>query len=132
MDFRRRSRFHERRVDRHTLADAIHLNARRSRVSLRISAAGRLHLWRDDMELDVIEVKLAGEFEILVRFKDGVEGIVKFLPTFFRGVFAHLCDQSSFQQVMVVDGVVTWPGELDLAPDAMHDELKRHGQWVLA
>jgi len=114
MDFRRRSRFHERRVDRHTLADAIHLNA------------------RDDMELDVIEVKLAGEFEILVRFKDGVEGIVKFLPTFFRGVFAHLCDQSSFQQVMVVDGVVTWPGELDLAPDAMHDELKRHGQWVLA
>jgi hypothetical protein len=83
------------------------------------------------MEWDVTEVKLAGEFEILVRFRDGVEGVVKFLPTFFRGVFSHLRNQSEFQKVMVVDGVVTWPGELDLAPDAMHDEIKRHGQWVL-
>ena len=83
------------------------------------------------MEWDVEEVKLAGEFEIRVRFKDGVEGVVKFYPTFFRGVFSHLHEQSNFQQVMVVDGVVTWPGELDLAPDAMHDELKRHGQWLL-
>jgi hypothetical protein len=83
------------------------------------------------MEWDVTEVQLTGEFEISVRFKDGVQGVVKFLPTFFRGVFAHLRDQSQFQQVMVIDGVVTWPGELDLAPDAMHDELKRHGQWLL-
>jgi hypothetical protein len=84
------------------------------------------------MEWDVIEVKLTGEFELFVRFKDGVEGVIKFLPSFFRGVFLHLCDESQFQQVMVVDGVVTWPGELDLAPDAMHDELQRSGQWLLA
>lgn len=84
------------------------------------------------MEWDVTEVKLTGELTILVRFNDGVEGVVTFLPTFFRGVFSHLCDQSEFRRVMVVDGVVTWPGELDLAPDAMHDQLKRHGQWLLA
>ena len=83
------------------------------------------------MKWDVIEVKLAGEFEISVRFEDGVEGLVKFLPTAFRGVFSHLRDTLQFQQVMLVDGVVTWPGELDLAPDAMHDELKRNGQWLL-
>ena len=84
------------------------------------------------MEWDVTEIKLTGDYEILVRFKDGVEGIVKFLPTFFRGVFSHLKDQTYFKQVMVIDGVVTWPGELDLAPDAMHDELKRNGHWNLA
>jgi len=84
------------------------------------------------MDWDVTEVKLAGEFEILVRFRDGVEGVVKFLPSFFRGVFSHLCDQAFFRQVTVIDGVVTWPGELDLAPDAMHDQLKRNGQWLLA
>jgi len=83
------------------------------------------------MEWDVIEIRLAGEFAIWVRFKDGVEGVVKFLPTAFRGIFANLRDQSQFQQVTIVDGVVTWPGELDLAPDAMHDELKKNGQWLL-
>jgi hypothetical protein len=28
-------------------------------------------------------------------------------------------------------GAVTWPGEIDLAPDAMHDEIKKNGKWVL-
>lgn len=83
------------------------------------------------MNWDVTEVKVVGEFALWVRFKDGVEGAVKFLPTFFRGVFSHLHDHVQFQQVKVVDGVVTWPGELDLAPDAMHDEIKLRGEWVL-
>jgi len=53
------------------------------------------------MDWDVIEVKLVGEFEIFVRFKDGVKGNVKFLPSFFRGVFEHLRDQSNFRQVII-------------------------------
>jgi len=28
-------------------------------------------------------------------------------------------------------GAVTWPGELDLAPDAMHAAIRRTGVWVL-
>lgn len=27
--------------------------------------------------------------------------------------------------------IVTWPGELDLAPDAMHRHIKESGEWVL-
>jgi hypothetical protein len=84
------------------------------------------------MKWDVTEIKLTGDFTIFVRFKDGVEGVIKFLPTFFRGVFAHLREPSEFQRVMVIDGVVTWPGELDLAPDAMHDELEKNGELLLA
>ena len=84
------------------------------------------------MQWDVTEIKLAGEFAIAVRFKDGVEGVVQFLPSFFRGVFSHLREPSEFKKVMVVDGVVTWPGELDLAPDAMHDQLEKNGEWLLA
>jgi len=26
---------------------------------------------------------------------------------------------------------VTWPGEIDLAPDAMYREIKKAGKWVL-
>jgi hypothetical protein len=83
------------------------------------------------MKWDVAEVKVVGDFALTVRFQDGLEGAVKFLPSFFRGVFTHLAALPEFQKVQVVDGVVTWPGELDLAPDAMYAEIKRSGEWLL-
>ena len=84
------------------------------------------------MNWDVTSAEVAENFSLRVKFRDGVEGVVRFLPSAFRGVFAGLVDTSQFRQVSVVDGVVTWPGELDLAPDAMHDEIQAHGEWVLA
>lgn len=45
-------------------------------------------------------------------------------------VFAALRDPGVFAQVEVVLGAVTWPGELDLAPDAMYDALKAKGSWT--
>jgi len=35
------------------------------------------------------------------------------------------------ERAYVNDGAVTWPGELDLAPDAMYDEIKANGRWVV-
>lgn len=83
------------------------------------------------MDWDVIDVKIVGDRILKVRFKDGIEGVVEFQPTFFRGVFSVLSDISEFERVSVNDGVVTWPRELDLAPDAMHQEIKAYGKWVL-
>jgi len=79
----------------------------------------------------VSEVRVIDDYAVQVRFIDGLEGVVRFLPGFFRGVFSHLVDPAKFSQVTVVGGAVTWPGELDLAPDAMHEEIKRHGEWVV-
>ena len=56
---------------------------------------------------------------------------MKFMPSFFRGVFTHLASLQEFQKVHIVDGFITWPGELDLAPDAMYAEIKRRGEWLL-
>ncbi len=84
------------------------------------------------MEWDVTEVRLVDGAALWVRFEDGVEGSVKFLPTFFRGVFAHLQDPEQFKKVSIIDGVVTWPGDLDLAPDAMHRRIKASGEWIAA
>ena len=83
------------------------------------------------MHWNVAEVKLQENYTLWVRFTDGIEGVVQFLPSAFRGVFQPLGDKAQFNQVALIDGVVTWPGELDLAPDAMHDEIKRNGRWVL-
>lgn len=79
----------------------------------------------------ISDVRVIEEYTIKVRFLDGLEGIVRFKPGFFRGVFSHLVDPVQFRRVMVVDGAVTWPGDLDLAPDAMHHEIRQHGEWVL-
>lgn len=79
----------------------------------------------------ITEVQLLDEHAIRVRFTDGIEGVVRFSPEFFRGVFSHLIDPAKFGEAAVVGGAVTWPGGLDLAPDTMYDEIKLRGEWVL-
>lgn len=83
------------------------------------------------MDWDVTNVQVTGPHTLFVQFRDGIQGEVQFSPSFFRGVFAPLSDPQAFAGVQLVDGVVTWPDELDLAPDAMHYEIKRNGHWVV-
>ncbi len=83
------------------------------------------------MPWDVTEVKVQNDAALWVRFRDGLQGQVIFLPSAFRGVFARLSQPAEFRQARLQDGVLTWPGELDLAPDAMHQAIAQHGQWVL-
>lgn len=78
-----------------------------------------------------IRVQPIGELSLQVRFADGVQGTVRFEPAHLTGVFEVLKDPRFFNQVRVEFGAVTWPGELDLAPDAMYDEIKAHGEWAL-
>ena len=80
----------------------------------------------------MLALEILGPRELYVWHVDGTAGRVAFKDSFFRGVFAHLKEPSLFEEVDVVAGAVTWPGELDLAPDAMHDELNKHGEWMLA
>ena len=47
------------------------------------------------------------------------------------GIFANLKDLEIFNQVHIVDGAITWPGEIDLAPDAMYYEIKYKGEWII-
>jgi hypothetical protein len=66
-----------------------------------------------------------------VQFADGTTGTVQFEPSHLTGVFAALKDPQTFRQAHIEAGAVTWPGELDLAPDAMYDAIKSHGVWHL-
>lgn len=83
------------------------------------------------MYWDVTEVTPETHLILAVRFADGVHGKVRFLPSHLTGVFSPLRQADFFEQVFINDGVVTWPGEIDLAPDAMHDEIMQHGEWLL-
>lgn len=83
------------------------------------------------MYWDVTFVKPEHHLTLNVKFSDGLQGKVRFKPSHLTGVFSSLKDEAYFNQVFVEHGVVTWPGELDLAPDAMHAEIKKNGYWVL-
>ena len=83
------------------------------------------------MYWDVTSVKPVQYLTLKVKFSDGLQGTVRFKPTHLTGVFESLKDETYFNKVFVDHGVVTWPGELDLAPDAMHTEIKKNGFWLL-
>ncbi len=80
------------------------------------------------MSWRVMAVEALPGFRLHVRFVDGTEGTVNLSALVHSpdaGVFACLADSSLFAQVFVEHGAVTWPGEIDLAPDAMYAEIKK-------
>ena len=83
------------------------------------------------MHWDVVEASVLEQGRFSVTFADGLTGTVRFLPSAYRGVFAKLRDPDVFNQLYVNDYFVTWPGELDLAPDAMYHHIKESKEWVL-
>jgi Protein of unknown function (DUF2442) len=78
---------------------------------------------------DVITVEVVSPLTLTVCFADGLRGDVVFSPNHLTGVFSALQDPNFFKQACVQ--AVTWPGEIDLAPDAMHSAIKQSGVWHL-
>ena len=83
------------------------------------------------MHWDVVAVEPVSTLVLAVRFEDGTEGKVRFEASHLSCVFEALKTPEVFRQARVEDGAVTWPGEIDLAPDAMYREIKLTGEWVL-
>jgi hypothetical protein len=83
---------------------------------------------------DVATVDPLDSHRFQVSFIDGTEGTVdmsSLIDSENAGVFASLRDPAVFRSVFVQYGAVTWPGEIDLAPDAMYAEIKANGAWKL-
>ena len=83
------------------------------------------------MYCDVNQIKVVGPLQLEVAFADGTHGRVVFEPTHLTGVFASLQNSELFNQVRINGGAVSWPGDIDLAPDAMHEAIRKSGEWVL-
>ena len=79
----------------------------------------------------VEEVKPIGNLRLMVRFADGTSGEVHLKESHLKGVFERLRDPAFFGKVHCEHGFVEWPEEIDLAPDAMYDEIKANGCWEL-
>ena len=79
------------------------------------------------MYWDVVEVKAESGHRLFVRFTDGTSGKVQLDLSELSGVLAPLRDPEFFERVFVDHGTVAWLGDIDLAPDAMYQQVVKRG-----
>jgi hypothetical protein len=77
------------------------------------------------MRYRIVAAKALLNYRLWVRFQDGVEGEVDLSDIVGKGVFRRWDDPSEFARVYVDEelGTVAWPGNLDLAPDALYRDI---------
>lgn len=70
-------------------------------------------------------VEVLAGYRLRIRFADGVEGEVSLKHMVGKGVFAVWSDEAEFAKVTIdpTSGTVTWPGGIDVAPDALYEQL---------
>ncbi len=82
---------------------------------------------RPAMPWRVASVDVLAGYRLRVRFLDGFEGVVDMsalIASPNAGVFAALSEPDAFGRVFVGLGALCWPGDLDLAPDAIYAAIK--------
>jgi hypothetical protein len=82
------------------------------------------------MYWDIVEVIPKSDYSLFVRFKDGTSGLVRLREEQLTGALEPLRDEQFFEQVFIDHGAVAWPGEIDLAPDAMYADVSRKREGI--
>lgn len=103
----------------------------RSVISCRGSASLVIYVhWRDHSPSHFHAVYAGEEAQIsigdLSPFEDGTEGEADLSDVAGRGVFKRWTENpDEFRQVQIdpISGAPTWPGDLDVAPDRLYEEV---------
>ena len=82
------------------------------------------------MLTEIEAFRVCDGYRIEVHFRDGVEAVVDLSDLVGRGVLGPLRDPAQFARATLDElGALSWRSGTDLAPDAMHDALRRDGLW---
>ena len=76
----------------------------------------------------VVGVAVVGVYRLRILFDDGTVGDVDFAGRIWTGVLQPLADPTYFAQVKVDPEAATivWPGGLDMAPEPLYEEARKH------
>ena len=78
-----------------------------------------------------VSVDSISPLELAVRSQDGPERKVRFESSHLSDLFEAFKAPEGFRQARVGSCRVAWPGQIDLAPDAIDREIRRTGERVL-
>jgi hypothetical protein len=68
----------------------------------------------------VRDVEAQPGHHLALQFSDGTSGVVDFRPMLSRRAFGKLQDEQVFAGAHVDHGVLTWPGDIDIATEALY------------
>jgi len=90
----------------------------------------------DFVPYEIVELRVLPDYQLYLRFADGVEGRVEMREQIFRdsaGVFVSLRDPKVFADVFIDPdfGHAQWANGVDIAPDASHDDIQKYGVQIL-
>ena len=73
----------------------------------------------------IMEARPFPDYRIWIRFADGLEGEIDLSDLVGKGVFAAWNDPAEFRKAYVDPDThtVAWPGDIDLAPDALYADI---------
>lgn len=77
-------------------------------------------------DVDVVEVKVLGDYTLFLRFDDGRSGKVDLAKLItFKGVFEPLKNKTYFSKVVVNPeiGTICWENGADLSPSFLYEHL---------
>lgn len=79
-----------------------------------------------DELVDIVEVEVLANQRVRLTYADGLVGDVSWADEHWYGVLAPLAEPDFFAQVFVnpETGTLTWPGDLDLAPEPLREAAK--------
>ena len=78
------------------------------------------------MLLDIVGLKLLGDYKLLLSFEDGKQGEVDISKIVqFRGVFEPLKDQAYFSKVKLNNdiGTIYWDNGADISPECLYEYI---------
>ena len=75
----------------------------------------------------IVRVENQGVYRLKIKFQDGVEGSVDLSDMVGKGIFSAWKDYQKFSQVFIdpQSHALAWPGGMDLAPDALYEDIQR-------
>ena len=73
------------------------------------------------MYFDVASVVANDDFTLSLVFEDGKSGIYDMKPLIGKGPWEHLASLSIFKTVSIDCGTAVWPGDIDIAPEALYE-----------
>ena len=72
----------------------------------------------------IIEINLAGDFIVSLKFNDGESKTINFEPLIGKGISAQLLDKEYFQKVSIDNGGgLEWPNGMDFCPNFLKEYI---------